>query len=184
MGNWRRPGLRRSQTTGLWIPWPLLEEVTSVLISKSVPRRREKERVEVAHLKSPWHSKWAPYACQQVTQRERRTRHRAGAWVTGSPFTKRCKEKEFPFMHLKISQSLPINLSINRSFNQSLFHLLPFARVHELEQALTSEHLLLFPRLDLALTFPPFQTSGDLALTQLRQILWAAAHLYLPKQNR
>lgn len=117
MGNWRPPGLRRSQTIGLWTSWPLLEEVTSVLISKSVPRRREKERVEVAHLKSPWHSKWAPYACQQVTQTDRRTLHRARAWVTGSPFTKRCKEKEFPFIYLKISQSLPIN----RSFNQSLF---------------------------------------------------------------
>lgn len=82
---------------------------------------------------------------------------------------------------LYIPKNLPIapNQSIIQSISFSPFHLLPFSRVHELEQALTSEHRLLLPRLDLALTFPPFQTSGELALTQLRQIWWAAAHLYL-----
>lgn len=51
------------------------------------------------------------------------------------------------------------------------------------QQVHTRDYLTLRPRKDLALTFPPFQTPGYLALTQRRQILWAAAHLYLPKQN-
>ena len=52
---------------------------------------------------------------------------------------------------------IPRNLSISPNQSVSLFHLHPFSRVHELEQVLISEHLLLFPRLDPVLTFPPFQ---------------------------
>ena len=53
---------------------------------------------------------------QQVNQRERRTLHRTVAWVMGSPFTKWCKEKEFSFIYLEVSQSLPINQSVSLFF--------------------------------------------------------------------
>ena len=122
------------------------------LMSKSVPRRRRKQRVEGAHPKSPRQSEWAPYPC-------------ISKWIKGKEelFTEQWHESWVPLLpsdaKKRSSPFIPRNLSVspNQSIGFSLFHSHRFSRVHELEQVLISEHLLLFPRLDPVLTFPPFE---------------------------
>lgn len=113
--------LREAPPLTCWYHSPSqLEEVTSITLSKSDFGSRKKGEGE-AHLKSPWHLKWASSPWVKESKKEVFTEQGHESLAALLP---RDTEKEVPFIYPKISQSFSLNFSLS--------HLLPFSRLHEL----------------------------------------------------
>ena len=145
---------------------------------KSVPRRRRKQRVEGAHLKSPRQSEWAPYPCVSKWIKGKENSSQNNGMSHGFPFYQVMQRKG-------VLLYIPRNLSISPNQSVSLFFICTLSQGSMNWNKFLSVSICFYFRGEI-LSLPSLLSKGwfsNLALTQLRQILRAGVHIYPPEQN-